>query len=247
MAIAEGTVKAPGVGRIPKKWLWVGLGSAAVFVGWRYWQARGASSSAAPATTGDIGAPLEASGVVGSGGGPGNIQYAGTVQDNTSPGTIRTNAEWTAAVVDRLTNTGGWAASAVYSAVGDFLARRPLDTLEQQIVRAGIAAAGPPPEGGPYEVISQVGPVTLTAPTGLKAVSVGKTSVDITFNPVTGAAFYYAYRSGIVDNVSGSRDTKMTVSGLTPGKTYKIQVAAAATTGKLGPKSSSLSVTTKKK
>lgn len=238
--------KVPGVGQIPKKWLWIGLGGATLFVGWRYWQARGASSSPAPTVTGDIGAPLEASGVVGAGGGPGNVQYAGTVQDNTSPGTIHTNAEWTAAAVDRLTNTGGWAASAVYASLGDFLARRPLTDGEQQIVRAAIAAAGPPPEGGPYEVIPMVGPVTFTAPTGLKATNVGKTSIDVAWNPVTGAPLYYVYVAGRGDP-AGSRDTKATISGLSAGHTYKIQVAAVATgNGKIGPKSSTLSVTTKK-
>lgn len=244
--MAAADTKVPGIGKIPKKWLWVGLGSAAVFVGWRYWQARGAGSTT-PAVTADLGAPLEASGVVGSGGGPGNTQYAGTVTDNTSPGTIRTNAEWTAAAVDKLTNTGGWAASAVYASLGDFLGRRPLTDGEQQIVRAAIAAVGQPPEGGPYEVISAPGAVTLAQVTGVHTTAVTRTSVDVAWTAVPGVQFYYVYVSGRGGDPIGSRDNKASVGGLKPATRYSISVAAAATgTGKIGPRSANLSVTTKK-
>lgn len=218
--------------------------AGAGYIGWQWWSARGAAA-AGPPVTGDIGSPLEASGIVGAPA-SGNTQYAGTTTDGTNGQAITTNAQWTAAAVERLSASGGFETGAVYAALGDFLARRPLSTSEQIIVRAAVAAAGQPPVGGPYAVIEQVGPVTLHAPTGLKAVAVGKTSVDVTFNPVTGATFYYLYRAGVVDNISGSRDTKMTASGLKPGTSYTLQVAAAATTGKLGPKSSSIKVTTKK-
>ena len=236
--------KVPGVGKIPRKWLWIGLGSAGLFVGWRYWQARGTST--APAVTGDVGAPVDPSGVIGAPA-SGNVQYAGTVQDNTSPGTIHTNAEWTAAAVEKLTNTGGWAASAVYASLGDFLARRPLSDGEQQIVRSAIAAVGPPPEGGPYEVIPAVGAVELSQVTGVKALAVEKTSITVGWTAVKGVQFYYVYVAGRGGDPIGSRDTKAVVGSLKPGTTYKIQVAAAATgTGKIGPRSSTLSVTTKK-
>lgn len=214
------------------------------YVAWRWWQAR--SAPAGPPVTGDVGAPVDASGIIGAPGGGGNVQYAGTTQDNTDQNKINTNEQWSAVAVERLSATGGFNAASVYTALGDFLARRPLTQAEQNIVRAAIAAAGQPPVGGPYSIIEQVGPVTLTAPTGLKAAAVGKTSVDLTFSPVTGAAFYYLYRGGVKDNVSGSRDTKMTASGLKPGTSYSFQVAAAATTGKLGPKSAPLKITTKK-
>lgn len=219
--------------------------AGAGYVGWRYWTASRQAASGPP-VTGDVGAPVDASGIVGAGGGAGNIQYAGSTQDMTDPNKINTNVQWTAAAVERLSATGGFDSAAVYVALGDFLARRPLTQAEQNIVRAAIAAAGPPPEGGPYTIIEQVGPVTLTAPTGLKATAVGKTTITIEFKPVTGAAMYYLYRDGVTGNISGSRNTTIVASGLSAGKTYKLSVAAAATTGKVGPRSATISVTTKK-
>lgn len=244
--VASVTGALKGGGRQRK--LILGVAAVAVgYVGYQWWKARGASDATVP-VTGDVGAPLEASGIVGAPA-SGNIQYAGTTTDTRTgptPGNFASNAEWTDYAVDKLSSSGGWSAGAVYAALGDFLARRPLDDTEAGIVRAAVAAAGNPPVGGPYTVIGQVGQVTLKAPTGLKVAATTRSSVDITFSPVPGATGYYAYRSGIVDNVSGSRDTKITVSGLSAGKTYKIQVAAFTSTGKVGPKSTAISATTKK-
>lgn len=248
--MADGTVDIPKVGRVKKAYVWVAIGAVGLFVGWRYYQAAKAPVDTAAPVTGDVGAPVDSSGVVGAAA-SGNVQYAGTVTDATAsqgeprPGNFSNNAQWTDYAINKLVEQGRPAAP-VGSALGDYLAKRPLDQSEEGIVVAALAVAGDPPVGGPYSIIRQVGPITLTAPTGLKVVKKTKTTVDVTFNPVAGAVFYYAYRSGVTDNVSGSRDTKITVSGLTAGKTYKIAVAAAASTGKVGPKSSYVSVTTTK-
>lgn len=242
--MAEASVDIPKVGKVKKLYVWVAIGGMAAFVGWRYYTAARSAGSEAPPVTGDVGAPVDASGIIGAGGGGGNIQYAGTTTQS-DPAVIADNQQWTARAVELL-SAAGFDPASVYAALGDFLARRPLDATEQRIVTSAIAAVGQPPVGGPYSIIPQVGVVSMTAPTGLKAVAINKTSVDFTCNPVPGAAFYYLYRSGITDNISGGRDTKLTASGLSPGKTYKFAVAAAATTGKVGPKSSYITVTTKK-
>lgn len=245
-----GTVDIPKVGRVKKVYVWAAIGAVGLFVGWRYYQAAKAPKDAATPVTGDVGAPVDPSGVVGAPA-SGNVQYAGTTTDATGtqgeprPGNFSNNAQWTDYAINKLVEQGRPAAS-VGSALGDYLAKRPLDQSEEGIVVAALAVAGEPPVGGPYPIVRQVGTVTLTAPTGLKTTSVAKTSAWLTFNTVPGAAIYYVFRSGITENVGGSRDNKIQVTGLTPGKSYKFAVAAAATTGKLGPKSSYITVTTKK-
>lgn len=239
----DGTVDIPKVGKVKKLYLWVAIGGVGLFVGWRYYQAAKAPAATDVPATGDVGAPVDASGVIGAPA-SGNVQYAGTTTQSDAS-TIATNEQWTARAVELL-SAAGIDPAKVYQALGDFLARRPLDNQEQQIVSSAIAAAGQPPVGGPYSIIPQVGPVSLTAPTGLKVVSTTTTTATVTFNAVPGAAFYYLYRDGIKDNISGSRDTKITASGLTRGTQYKLSVAAAATTGKLGPRSGTVTATTKK-
>ena len=245
-----GTVDVPKIGRVKKIYVWGALGAVAVFVGWRYYQAaRTPAGDTAPPVTGDVGAPVDTSGVVGAPA-SGNVQYAGTVTDTTQqteprPGNFSNNAQWTSYAIDKLVEQGRPAAS-VGSALGDYLAKRPVDQSEEAIIVAALAVAGAPPVGGPYTIIHQVGTVDLKAPTGLKASSIATTSAWFTFNPVAGATQYYLYRSGVTENVGGSRDTKIQATGLAKGKTYKFAVAGLTGTGKVGPKSSYVSITTKK-
>jgi hypothetical protein len=247
----SGTVDIPKVGKVKKMYVWAALGGVGLFVGWRYYQAaKGSAGGTTPPVTGDVGAPVDPSGVVGAPA-SGNVQYAGTTTDATAtqgeprPGNFSNNAEWTNYAINKLVEQGRPAAS-VGSALGDYLAKRPLDTSEEQIVVAALAIAGAPPVGGPYSIVRQLGTVNLTAPTGLKVSSVATTSAWLTFNPVPGAVVYYVYRSGITENVGGSRDTKIQVTGLSRGTSYKFAVQAVAATGKGGPKSGYITVTTKK-
>lgn len=238
--MAEPTGPGPGIRvggrRIGAVWLLVGAG--ALFVGWRWWQARQSSSEAVATTTGEVveGGPM-ASGVVGSGAGPGNIQWATAGEtDATTPGSIDTNAEWTMAAVERLSGQG-MDPVAVLGALGSFLARQPLDAGERQIVQAAVAAAGEPPQGRPWTVLEQVAPTALAAPTGLRAVTRGGTYVKFDWRPVQGAGSYRFYKNGAL--VASTSATVARPAWKT-GENASVAVSAVSTLGKEGPQSAPL-------
>lgn len=243
MTSPSATFDVPRIGKVRKTWVWAGLAAAGLYIGWRYYQAAKAPDTPTAPETSDVGAPVDPSGVVGAGGVSGNTQYAGTTT-NTGD-VIDTNDKWVAKAVDRL-GAAGMDPAAVYVALGDYLARKPLDDKEQSFVSAAVAAAGPPPVGGPYAIIPQIGAVTLTAPTGLRMVSVERDRATLSWDAVPGAQFYHVWRVGVWDPVFAAKTTSATVTGLKPATRYEFVVAADTLTGKLGPKSGRLKVTTKK-
>lgn len=236
------TVKLPGIGEVRTAYVWAAVAVVGGFVGWRYYQAARSPADESVPTTVGVGEPIDASGVVGSAV-SGNVQYAGTTTTGDSEA-ITSNDQWTAKAANAL-GSAGFDSVAVYTALGHFLARRPLDDREQSIVAAAIAAAGQPPVGGPYSIIPQTGPVTLAAPTGLAASSVGKVSAHLAWAPVSGAASYRVIGSPgpYMKDVTG---TTTSVHGLRPGTTYTFQVAGNTPAGKPGPASSPAKFTTKK-
>lgn len=234
-------VDIPKIGKVPKKYLIASGILVAGYVGYRWWVASAATGEPDPFTPSvDEGGP-DASGVVGAPMG-GNIQYAGTSTDATDPNRINTNDQWFNTAVERLSSTGGWEGGAVQAALGEFLARKPLDETEQSIVNAALGAAGHPPENRPWTVIPQVGPTTLEAP---RVTGTGTSnSVKLTWNAVTGATAYAIYRSGQAEAVGSSIDTTHTVVGLNPGVSYTFTVKAVSTLGKEGPASAPVTVKT---
>jgi hypothetical protein len=241
---AAGTVDIPKLGKVKKVYFWGAIGVVALYVGYRWYASQTAGASdGVDYTTGDVGEGLEASGVVGAGGVSGNNQYAGTVTDGTDDDAINTNAQWTQRAAEILANAGMDPAT-VYAALGEFLARRPLDDAEASIARAAMAAAGQPPEGRPWTIVPQVGEVTLGAPSGLKATGTTTNSVSLSWSGVANAAKYEVYQGSA--SAGSTSSTSMTVSGLTANTSYTFQVAAVATTGKAGPKSLAVSATTAK-
>lgn len=244
----EGTVDVPGAGKMRKAYIVVPAIAAAGYVGWRWYQAR-QDAAAAPATSDGMYTTPDQSeyGMSTSGG---DTDITGNTGSTTTDATngMSTNAQWTQAAVDLLTNAG-YDSATVYAALGDFLAHRSLDKSEATIARAALAAAGQPPVGGPYSVneAAATGTVTLAAPTGLKVTSTTTTSVTLSWNPVDGAGYYRVYRSGASTNV-GATDAgnhTITISGLSPNTSYTWYVAADTTTGKPGPRSSGVTGKTK--
>lgn len=233
-----------------KAYVIVPAGLAAVYIGWRWYRAKQDAADAGPAqsdgtyTTTD----LTDAGLATTGGTTNVTGNTGSqVTDATNPNSIDSNAEWTQKAVELLGNAG-YDSQTVYAALGEFLARRSLDKSEASIARAAVAAVGQPPVGGPYPIneAAATGTTTLTAPKNVHATAVTSTSVTLAFDPVTGAGYYRAYRSGASTNV-GSTDAgnhSIVVSGLQPNTTYQFQVAADTTLGKPGPKSSAVTVKT---
>lgn len=239
----EGTVDVPVAGRMKKAYIYVPAGLAVVYIGYRWYQAKQDAAAAPQQSDGTYStSDLTDMGLSTTGGSTNVTGNTGSTEtDATNPNAIDTNAAWTQKAAELLGNAG-YDTATVYAALGEFLARRSLDKSEASIARAALAAAGQPPVGGPYPVIeaAATGTTTLKAPTGVKVTSVTATTATLAWNPVEGAGYYRAYRSGASTNV-GSTDAgnhSLTVSGLQPNTTYEFQVAADTTLGKPGPKSS---------
>jgi hypothetical protein len=90
--------------------------------------------------------------------------------------------------------------------------------------------------GGGTGVISSVPQVT-----GLTATASGPTTVNLTWNSVPNATSYWIYRDGYVPAIVTS--TNYTDEYLSSGTTYTYAIAAVVSST-LGPKSSSVTVTT---
>lgn len=241
----SGTVSVPKIGKVKKVYFWGALGIVGVYVGWKWYSANtaGASEDVTYETSGVAGDDVYSSGVVGSGGVSGNTQYAGSTTDGTGTDTIDTNAEWTQTAVELLGNAGKDPAT-VYAALGEFLARRPLDDDEANIARAAMAAAGVPPEDRPWTIIAQVSPTTMTAPANLrKWKDASTTRVAVQWDPVPGALYYRLYAGSSNEPVGASSDTTAYVNG-NPNSTVSVRVAAVSTLGKTGPLSAAVAFKT---
>ena len=246
----KGTANVPGLGKVKKAYIYVPAGIAGAYVAGRWYQASRAAEDAPAGSDGLYTSDDLSEYGLSTTGGVGTVtgNTGNTVTDATGTDVIDSNAEWTQKAVELLGNAG-YDSAVVYGALGEFLARRSLDKTEATIARAALAAAGQPPTGGPYSVIEAAtqAPAELKAPTGLKATEVTTTSVTLAWNPVEGAGYYRAYRSGASTNV-GATDAGnhfVTITGLSPNTEYSFQVAADTTTMKPGPKSSPIKVRTK--
>jgi hypothetical protein len=152
-----------------------------------------------------------------------------------------TNADWNAKAIQSLLNIG-YDAVAAQAAIGKFLQRRSLTSTEAALVEAAIAAAGYPPENGPWVIIRDqpgqvVPPATLPAPTGARASLLrwnGNIPIyRISWNPVNGAKDYH------VKHVGGSQgfqaNTSFDNQGSAPGKVDTWQIAARGVDNQIGP------------
>lgn len=236
-------VDVPKVGKVNKKIL-IPIGVAAGgFVIYRYYVARQDvgtgeeevseydESGLIPGVTGSV-SPTN------SYGSPDNASPA--PEDYGFRGT--SNSEWSQYVTTHLAQSDRWSYTDIVTALGNFLDRKPLSTLHQDIVRAGIALAGYPPVGA-YTLIPGGNTDITVAPSGVKATSTA-TSIAVSFNPVAGAASYSAYR-GTGYPVATNTRSPVTISGLRPNTTYSVHVAAVSASGKTGPHSGSISIKTK--
>lgn len=87
-------------------------------------------------------------------------------------------------------------------------------------------------------------PVSLTAPKGLKASAVTRTSFRVTADPVPGATYYRWYVNGA--QVGNSDRNYRDFLNLRPNTNYQIKVAADTTNQAQGPVSAPINVRTKK-
>lgn len=244
----SGTVTIPAVGPVNKKVLFGIGGGALLYVGYAYYKNMAGDAAVDDGSVTDPG--YEDPGTI-----PG---VSGAIQDDngygsggsseTSPDSYgfngTTNAQWTQYAVAQLSQQEKWSLSDIYTALGNYLAGKPLTTLQQSIVQAAIAVAGNPPVG--YPVVVPGGNTDITiAPTGLKADGKTSTTVHLNWSPVSGAAGYNVYRSDTGNTVVGAGSSSAaTIAGLRANTSYSFRVAARSSSGKVGPTSSSVSVRT---
>lgn len=245
----KGKVDVPVVGEVDKKVLVGVVGVGAAFVGWKWWQARGADSYDPDAEMVDPG--MEDPGVLPPVAGAVRPDNGYGIPDDSNSGsgsygfTGKTDSQWTQYVTGQLTASESWTYTQIVAALGKYLKSKALTAEEQTIVQAAIAVGGYPPEHPSLPIVPGGNTKITVAPTGLKAPTVTTTSVTLTFNPVPGAQSYRAYRSGASSNVGASETTQIMVSGLQPNTEYSFTVAADNIGDVPGPKSAPIKVRTK--
>lgn len=242
------SISLPVVGPVDKRAV-IGVGvAAAAYVGYQYFKSRNAAAAAATDTSttdsqfADGGTIPSVSGAVS----PDNSYGSG---GTTAPSTAdygftgTTNSEWTQYATTQLEQSETWSYTDIVSALGNFIASKPLTSLQQQIVQAAIAVAGYPPVGT-HTIIPGGDTPVLVAPTGVKVTPTSTTTVSISWNEVPGAAGYYLYRSGSSVEAGAGLGNHASMGGLQPATTYSFTVAAHSASGKIGPHSSPVSAKT---
>lgn len=242
MSVLSGTVHLPGAGDVPKKYLAGGGAALAGYVVYRYYRARQeAEDDAAAADTPGYADGSEVLPIV-----PGAVGGVGVSGGETTTtvdsGRPSTNAAWTNLAADGL-EAAGLSRATVLNALGDYLARRPLSTSEQQIVQSAIALAGYPPEGT-YSIIPG-GDVAITTAPVITGVTTTTTTAVVSFSAVPGAGYYRAYRTGAAGTVGATETSPVTVYGLAPNTAYTFYVSADASANAPGPRSAGYEARTK--
>lgn len=242
----------PGIGPVDRKYVYVGAAGVLGIVGYVWWTGRQANAGAAatdtPADTGGEAALGDPSNVPATDYVPPVVQTPPPVVND--GGVITDNATWARAAVAALTDVGADTTSAA-SAIGRYLAGLGLSPAAADLVRQAVALVGNPPVGDHPIKLEPVGKpdpggASLKAPTGLRATSSTKTTVALSWTPVTGAEYYRVYRKGVATNIGSSTGAAHTVGGLQPNHNYTFHVRGVGHDNKYGPPSSSVSIKTKK-
>lgn len=236
------TVDVPAVGRVKKQYVYVSGALIIGVVGYAYWARSNSAPVDVPAyTEGDVtdqGVTDTSGGAAGA-----SANSGGASHDNST--TPDTDAEWVQQANEAL--GGAFDSAALATALGKYITHQPMSSAEADMVRAAIGMVGYPP-GGRYPIDTATGsnPSTLAAPTNLRVQAHDSGSITIGFDPVAGAEYYRAYRSGASTNV-GSTDAGnhfIRITGLEPNKEYSFQIAADTTTASPGPKSAAIKAKT---
>lgn len=246
----SGNVDVPGLGPVKKKTVAIVGGLAAVFVLWRYWQARAAAEEPVPGDSdgdgfADGGTLPSVSGAVSDDNSYGlpTDGAGGTTSPDSYGFTGTTNSQWTQYAATQLSGSEDWSYTMILSALGKYLNGKPLDPTDMEIVQAAIALAGYPPVGQHPIIPAASSPsVSLPAPGGLRASNLSHNYVRLDWNAVSGADKYIVRRNGTVIETSG--DTQMGVKNLSPKTTYSFTVNARGLDGKEGA-AASLGITTR--
>lgn len=243
------TVKIPGIGPVEKKWVYVGGAFVVGIVGYAYWNKTRAEAAETEVSDFTEGPGYAMDSGVDEYVNPGGSQ-APVVEDYVTAPT--TNAEWSQKAIGILIDTGYDPIEATL-AVGRYMLRQSLTSIQADMIRAASAQLGPPPVGSFPITVTPGTPSTptptlpkLTAPTGLSAHDIGSTTVGLLWNAVSGARYYEVYLPGHTTPSLRTASTHLTVKGLKRNTRYAVRVRAYDMSKKTGPWSNSRTFTTKK-
>jgi hypothetical protein len=169
----------------------------------------------------------------------------------------QTNAEWRDLAVSKLV-ASGIEAAAISSAIGKYLGHQPLTKTEQDLVRQALAAAGDPPQGGPYSIVEiPSGGVVATKPVAVSGLRYGGILPPDPGGPWVNMRIQWDAQPGMtykifVENVDGAgaistggasgdfyQNTGTFVAyGMGRGYTYRFTVAAINSQNEVGPERS---------
>ncbi len=250
-------IDIPGIGPVKDVYVYGGVAAGAAILAYAWWRKKttpepdyvGASPDDYGAT--DYDSPLGNTGTNSTG------NYT-----SVDPDAIDTNAKWTVAAVEKLSDWG-WDASSVGIALGKYLARLGLSELQIEIVNTAVGALGPPPVGGPYPIKPALPdtpstgdpdpdpPATekLPKPEGFRQIQAWPDALMVGWTQVPGATEY------VIDEVSANRypsnvrvpagQYQTMLRGLVPQGSYHLTIAAVDSQGRKGHTNYMVAHTTK--
>jgi hypothetical protein len=262
--------KVPGIGGVNKTTLWVAGVAGVIAAGYAWYKHKKDATAAASAPTASSAYGYAAQGYGYGGYGYGSdleayeqgltagaeYGYGGYAYDASGVGTsspvttttpvAATNAQWAQYAEQFLVNQGGYNASTVASALGEYITGANVGSNEG-IVQAAIAFEGYPPVAGTNGYPPSIntngdnggqtsgnpvtgGPVSPVAGSisNLASSAVTTTSFKATWNSVTGATGGYKWNvtGGGVNKSGTTKSTSTTVTGLKKGTTYNFGIQA---------------------
>lgn len=227
----SGTVDIPKIGKVKKAYIAVAVAGVVGVVIYLYWQANQAPVepiTEQPETDGEFDPG-------GGGGGGGAVGREPTPAPE--PGdVIETNGEWFTLASDDLA-AAGWDTMAASTALGKFLARKPVTATEVQMIQVALARRGQPPESRPWSIIADTTPAPSVPPTpGAPRIDdMTTSSVVLYWDPVASAATYRVYVDGV--KRGDTARTMHQITGLAQGS-HKFTLQAVNSAGKasaMGP------------
>lgn len=257
------TIKIPGVGPVKSTYVYVGGAAVAGFVAFSYYRASrtAADDTAVVDETTDTGLQFGdamTTDFAPDGSGFGFGFPTPTSPTQTDPDLVRdpvTNNEWAARALTHLIDVGVEPGTASL-AISRYRLSDCLTAAQMDIVRQAVGALGPPPQSpnltmhpcpaGP----TTPPPATGTKPgrvSGIRSLSVGRSSIRFSWTPVPGATGYNVYSVGSSgkQKIATTATNSFTRSNLRPKTRYTFWVSAFNPAG-TGPQSSSASFTTKR-
>lgn len=245
MSVVEGTVDVPVVGKTKKAYVAVAVALVAGIVGWAWYRRQdGAAADGDASFYADTrtGSELPTDTYTNPGSNADGQSGTGIGGDSTwhAPST---DPEWAQDALERLT----WYEPGFVSAtVGKYLARQPLTSGEQTLIREIWAQIGRPPGNQPIVTTPNVpvpASVALTAPKNLKVQGLGKLYFSLHWDAVPGAAGYSVKLDG--KQAPSPLYNTAIFFNLKPGTKHTVIVQARGKGSVVGP-ASSITVTTKK-